>query len=290
MDSSFAIIFILVAIIGWGFGDFYIQRLVRKIGNWQTLFITTFFGAVILTPFVISDFNEIFSFENNTFMVLLGASLILFIGALLDFEALKKGKLAVVEPIWSLEIIASSILAYLIIGEKITFTQGMIIISLIIGLVLVSLRHYRFNKKIWLEKGVFLAVLAAIVMGCANFFIGFGSRASDGIIMNWFLNSFMALASLIFIVYNKRMRNMFKNVKKYNKSVIGMCIFDNAAWIGFAIAMTLAPIGITVALTESYIIIAVLLGVFINKEHLTRHQKVGMIIAIISAIILAGIT
>jgi drug/metabolite transporter (DMT)-like permease len=52
--------------------------------------------------------------------------------------------------------------------------------------------------------------------------------------------------------------------------------------------MTLAPIAISVALSESYIIIAVLLGMFVNKERLRKHQIFGMIVAIISAILLAS--
>src|SRR3989338_3774584 len=164
MDSSLTIVFILMAIIGWGFGDFFIQRSVRKLGDWETLFIVTAFGAIVLFPFVLKDMAELFSFKDNTFLILLGASFILFIAALLDFEALKKGKLAVVEPIWSLEIIASATLAFFILGEELNAGQIILMLFLMAGLVLVSLKNYHLEKKIWLEKGVFLAILSATVM------------------------------------------------------------------------------------------------------------------------------
>ncbi|MSS75081.1 hypothetical protein EXS73_02625 [Candidatus Pacearchaeota archaeon] len=66
-----------------------------------------------------------------------------------------------------------------------------------------------------------------------------------------------------------------------------MCILDNAAWIAFAYAMVLTPIGIVVALSESYILIGVLLGICVNKEHLQLHQKFGLILALGAAIWLA---
>jgi drug/metabolite transporter (DMT)-like permease len=66
-----------------------------------------------------------------------------------------------------------------------------------------------------------------------------------------------------------------------------MIIFDNIAWIAFAFAMTLSPIGITTALSESYIIIAVLLGIFVSKEKLEQHQKIGLVVAVGSAVLLA---
>ena len=69
-----------------------------------------------------------------------------------------------------------------------------------------------------------------------------------------------------------------------------MSVSDKTAWVAFAFAMTLAPIGIVVALSESYIIIAVLLGLAINRERLAAHQKVGLVTAIAAAITLAAIT
>jgi len=290
MSISLTLFFTFIAIVGWGFGDFFIQKMVRKIGNWETLFLITAFGAIALSPFVIKDIPELFTFNSSTFFIMLGASVILLFAALFEFESLKQGKLAIVEPIWSLEIIASTILAFLILNEIINFKQVLLIGFLIIGLILISLKSYHFDKKIWLEKGVFIAVLAAITMGAANFFVGFGARASDGIMMIWFLNCFMALTCLIYLVYNKKIGIMFRQLKENKKPIIGMCILDNAAWLGFALAMAIAPIGITVALSESYIIIPVLLGIYINKEYIRFHQKFGIILAIISAIMLAIVT
>lgn len=277
----------LMAVFGWGFGDFFIQKLVRKIGDWETLFIVCFFGTVILTPFIIGDFKLIF--DSKTFLILLFASAILFVAALLDFEALKKGKLAVIEPLWSLEIIASSVLAFLILKESLDLSQILIMFSLIVGLILVSLRSYHIEKRVWLEKGVFLAILSAFVMGCANFFIGVGARASGGLMMNWFLNIFIAFCSLVYILYKGKTKHMIKDSKKNKWTLLGMCIFDNAAWIGFAFAMTLSSIGITVALSESYIIVSVLLGMIENREKLKYHQKAGLVLALVSAIYLGFI-
>ena len=286
MNIEFSLLFVAIAVVCWGFGDFFIQKYVRKFGDWETLFVITIFGAVVLTPFIIKDLPQIFNLES--LLILLIGSAILSIAALFDFEALRKGKLAVVEPIWSLEIVASTTLAFLVLGEAISLKQGILAGLLVVGLVLVSLKSYHFNKKIWLEKGVIIAVLAAATMGTANFFIGYGSRLSNALVMNWFLNTFMAILCAGYLIYNKRMRSMFQDVKKETKVFFWMCLFDNSAWVAFAVAMTLAPIGITVALSESYIIIAVILGMVVNKEYLMRHQKFGLVLAIVSAMLLAS--
>jgi len=287
MILEIGVLMAFIAMLCWGFGDFLIQKSTRRFGDWETLFLITVFGAIVLFPFV---YNSIPQMNMQQFFILLGASSILLVAAFLDFEALKRGKLSIVEPLWSLEIPVSITLAFLMMKETINFLQISIIIILILGLVLTSLKSHHFSKRIWLEKGVFLAIMAALAMGTANFFIGWGSRISDPLFMNWFLSIFLAIISGLYIVFTGDIKKLTRHVKANKKFIASMCIFDNAAWIAFAFSMSLAPIGIAVALSESYIIIAVLLGVFINKEYLHSYQKVGLILSVIAAITLAIIT
>ncbi len=207
--------------------------------------------------------------------------------AILDFKALKEGKLAIVEPIWSLEILVGAMLAFFIMHEQITFLQIIFIIALIAGLVLISVRSLKDFKHPHFEKAVLIAIISAIVMGSANFFIGWGARETNALVMNWFLNVFIAVPSLVVIILKGNLKNFWPSIKRNKGKLIGMCIFDNAAWIAFAQAMILAPIAIAVSLSESYIIVAVLLGIYVNREKLRIHQKIGLVLAIIAAVILA---
>lgn len=274
--------------LGWGFGDFLIQRSTRKIGDWETLFLICLFGAVVLTPFVYKDIPSLFSsFDNYSIFIMIGASAAVFIAALLEFESLKEGKISVVEPIWSIEIIASAVLAFFVLNEMVTFLQGMLILLLIIGLCMISLKSYHLDRKVWLEKGVLIAVMGAILMGVANFFVGWGARVSSPLLINWFLNVFIIVPIFFILIFRKRFRHLFREIRKNKKVFLGMCLLDNIAWVAFAYAMVLAPISIVVALSESYIVIAALLGIYISKEKLKIHQKIGLVLAVISAIILA---
>src|SRR3989344_6276011 len=165
MALPLGIILALAAMFCWGFGDFFIQKSTRKFGDWETLFIIAIFGVIILFPFVFKDFSEIFNFQSKGFIVLLIASIVLLFAAILDFEALKKGKLSVVEPIYSLEIPIASILAYFLINEAVSTYQIRVIILLVAGLFLVSFKTTHFSKSNWFEKGVILVLLGTIFMG-----------------------------------------------------------------------------------------------------------------------------
>ncbi|MBI2632714.1 DMT family transporter [Candidatus Pacearchaeota archaeon] len=289
MGVELGIIFAFVAMFAWGVGDFFIQRSTRKFGDWETLFFISLFGVIFLFPFVYKDIPTLFLSFDEKYLILLAPSFTILIAALFEFESLKRGKISVVEPLWSLEVPVSALAAFFILKEIPSTLQIILIITLLVGLVLVSLRSYHLEKKIWLEKAVIIGAFSAIIMGLANFLVGVGARETNALIINWFLSTFLALACFIYLISKKNLRKTFKDVIKNKKLLFSMCTLDNIAWVAFAFSMTLAPIALAVALSESYIIIAVLLGLFVNKEYLRKHQKIGLIIAIISAILLASL-
>ena len=288
MNIEIGIIFAFAAMLCWGFGDFLIQKSTRRFGDWETLFFISVLGTAILFPFVYKDLPALFSSFNEKALIFFGASIAILISALFEFESLKQGKIAVIEPLWSLEVPVAALFAFFILKEAPSYLQSAMILVLVAGLVLVSLRTYRLERKVWLEKAVFIAVFSALIMGAANFLVGLCERETNALVINWFLNVFLMIACLIYLLTQKKARILIKNAKEGGWSLWGMCILDNAAWIAFAYAMVFAPIGIAVALTEGFIIIAVLFGLFVNKENLKTHQKIGLVLAVIAAIVLAG--
>lgn len=289
MNITVGIGLAFVAMLCWGFGDFLIQKTTRKLGDWETLFLITLFGAVVLLPFVWKDLPNIFSWGNQL-LVLLIAGTVLFIAGLIDFEALREGKLAVVEPIWSFEVPAAAFLAFFILGERISVLQIILVVLLVISLFLVSFREKTISKKFFLEKGVWLAFLGAFVMGAANFFMGWGGRVSDPLMVNFFTDAFIMILTGIYLIVQGKFVKTFTDLKDKYKIVLPMSIADKVAWLAFVFSMSLAPIAVATALSESYIIVAVILGIAINKEKLQVHQKIGLIGAVTTAVILAIIT
>ena len=291
MTIQVGIAFAFVAMLCWGFGDFLMQRSARRIGNMETLFAISLFGAFILLPFVYGDIISMFTGEQNKVGALLVvASAILFVAALLDIESLRIGKLAVVEPIWSFEIPVSGILAFFVLNERLDVFQYILIAILLVGLCLVSFKEKHISGRFLLEDGVWLAFVAAITMGVANFFVGWGARMTSPITVNFFTSAFIAIIVGTYLVGTGRMKGMKKATRDNQQLIIPMIISDNVAWIAFAYAMSLAPLGIAVALSESYIIVAVILGILVNGEKLQKHQKLGLIIALVAATVLAAIT
>ena len=278
-----------VAMLCWGFGDFMIQKSTRKVGDWETLFIISLFSALFLAPFMWHSLLELFTTANGGIYVLLIASVVLFVAALLDLEALRVGKLAIVEPIWSFEIPSAALLAFIILREHISWTQILLIVILMLGLMLLAFKG-RLSKSMFLEKGIFIALIAAITMGAANFFMGWGGRVTDPLMVNFFTDIFLICASGMYLIHKRKFGKAFTDIRKHFSLLIPMSIADKIAWVAFVFSMSMVSIGVATAISESYIIIAVLLGLFINKEKLQRHQKIGLVCAIFTAIVLAAVT
>jgi len=283
MNTEMGLLAVGVAIISWGVGDFLIQRYTRKFEPWETLFAISIFGMIILTPFVLNELPVILN-SDAVHILIMGAAA-LFIAGLLSFEALSQGKLAAIEPIWSIGTAVAIILAFIVLGEIITLQQLALIIAMICGIFLISVKSL---GKMWLERGIAIAVAAAIILGIADFLMGYGARSIGAVLMNWIIYAFAMMISTIYLVYNRKISDVFRNIAREKVAFLSMCIFYNLAWIAFASAMTIIPIGITVALTEGYILVGVFLGIFLNKEKLILHQIVGVALAVISGILLAA--
>ncbi len=89
MNIDFAILAAFGAMICWGFGDFFIQKTTRKIGDVEALAFIGIIGIIGLLPFVWNDLGALFEMRNLLIVILLG--IITFIAAIINFEALKKG-------------------------------------------------------------------------------------------------------------------------------------------------------------------------------------------------------
>jgi len=272
--------------LSWGIGDFFIQKSTRKLGDWETLFVITLFGTLILIPFVYRSLFLVLS-DSRSLYVLVGSALLLTAAAVFEFESFRRGKMSVVEPMLPFEIPAASVLAFVLLGDRITSLQFGLIVTLIVGLFLVSFRGRVFSLRYFVERGVFLGLLGAGLMGAADFLLGWGSRIADPLTANFVLNVVMVLCSGAVIVATGRSKRLLSDIRENRGVILIMSISDNVAWVGYAFAMSIIPIAIATGLSEASCIVAVLLGIFINREKLQRHQSVGLIIALASAIILA---
>lgn len=273
--TSLGVIAALVAFVGWGLGDFLIQRGTRIIGSVETLFFIGLAACVGLFPFVASEL-AVLTPSDWLSLLILGVSVL--VASYMDFEALRQGKMAVIEPIVGLELPLTVVFA-VTLGHEVLGTTELLLSALVFAGVILAvatrLDHLHYHKRL-LEKGVLFALAAAFGIALVNFLVGENSRELSPLTAVWFGHSFLALACGIVLLVSGKVRLLFRHFKKHPYTILGFSVLDNLAWAAFAISMTFIPISIATTISGSYIALAVLLGLFVSREKVASHQVLGI--------------
>lgn len=295
MTPTYGLIAAFIAFLAWGFGDFAIQRATRSVGTMPAIFSIGAFGSIVLLPFAWNGLG--LAVADGRIVSLLALTIfITFVTAMFELEALRRGKIAVIEPVLSFELLITVAIGILIIKEAVTGWQLLFALIVFLGILLTVLRRepkhwWAFWKKNrWLEPGVLLAIFGAIVMSFANIFTGLVSQSTTPVVAIWYIHTALAIVCLFWFIGHRTTKAVFHKIFTNWRPVLTESVLDNAAWLAFAFAVTALPISITIAITESYIALAALLGIIVNRERLQKHQYAGMVIAIMAAIALAIVT
>jgi drug/metabolite transporter (DMT)-like permease len=283
------VIFAFVAAFSWGVGDFLIQRSAKKFGDGIALFCITAFATVFLFPFVVRDLPYLANVDYR-FWLLLGASLVLLVAALLGLEAFRVGKISVVEPIYALEVPVTVALGSLFLSEGLSAAQGIFIATLMTGILFVSVKSLRVLRRFRLEKGVILAFFATLGLGGTNFLFGLGARHTSPLMINWFTSAFVALVMVGFLTYGRQWKALRRDWRRQKTLILSMSLFRNLAWVAFSFSALTIPIAIATGISECYIVLAAFLGLVWNREKLVTHQKIGLACAVLSAVVLGAIS
>src|SRR3989344_3841181 len=280
------LILVIIATASWTVGDFSIQQGTRKFGDWFTLFLIGIVGLVFLSPFVLSDIGEVVQSGKTLFLLIL-CSVVSLATALLLFEALKRGKLSIIEPIFALELIAA-VASSALAGERLFAASYYLIALIFIGLFFTTVKNpATFLKKgIFFEKGIMYAVIGALLMGFTDFLTGHASREASPLITIWFVHSFLAVTCFAYLFAKGEFFVKFSLVRKNLWMSMRLAVADNVGWLAYAGSMVLVPISIATAITQSYIAFAVMAGIFLNKEKIRFHQLAGIALTVASAILL----
>lgn len=286
-----AMLFAIGAMMSWGIGDFLIQRVARKMGDWQALFFITFAALVVLFPFIRSELHVLR--EPVYLSLLVATGLVTLVAALFDFEALKKGKMAVVEPIISLELPVTVGIGVVLLGERLSLMAWVLILVTFIGIFFVTQASSPFSRsgrrRTLTEKGVMMALAGAIGLGFTNILIGLSSQQISPLFAVWFTHSLIAVACIVYFFATNQWTSVWDHIRLYPKTVAAQSVSDNLGWICYAWAATLAPISLTITVSESYVAVAVMLGLIVNRERLKHHQIAGMILTFIGVTTLSFI-
>ena len=191
----------------WGFGDFVIQKATRKIGDMEALAWIGLLGTIGLLPFVWHDLSLVTSRSN--FLVLFALGVITFIIGIVNFEALKRGKISVVEVILEAELPVAILLGLFFLNESLSGAQALLTILVFGGIILIAAEPGAIKKEHFFEKGAFLALVAAAGYGIIDFLTAVGAKTISSLLTIWFAWATFTLICFIYLAWHGRLKHFF---------------------------------------------------------------------------------
>lgn len=291
MWFNITILFSFLAMFSWGIGDFFVHRVVKRIGYLEALLWINLTAAIGLLPFVIKDIPLMWQKENIVPILLITIANIVF--SLLLLKAYSKAKLSVVDVILLGELPVTIILGMIFFKERLSWLQLIIIIFIIFGVFLISrgpksywhkIKEVFWKKRTNWEKGLFFALFAIIFSGIYNFLTALNAREISPLMAvwaPWTISSFILFGALL---YKKGLKTFWQN-SLANKQVIFLAgTIDTAAWVFYSSAVARQDISIITAIVTGYAVIALFLDVKYNKQKIAYWQYIGAALVVIGSI------
>ncbi len=284
-----SLFFALFTLIGWGVGDIFVALASRKLGAKLSYFwgnILAFLLSSLYIPFAgkISDWRM--------FMLAGALNIIHVLGNISYFRGLEVGNATIVGTLSSAYSLVAIIISLLFFGESLTLSQGIPIVFILTGSILVSLNLEKLatldKDKILTDKGIVYAFGSMIFWG-----IYFALVRIPAEKIGWFWAGYplyLLTFTLPFIMKEVR-TNTFRvfSSAKILITVLLMTLFITTADFSYNLGILKGFTSIVAPVAGAYPVVFVALARFVFKERLSKTQSAGIILSLLG-IVLLGIS
>lgn len=288
MDNTIviSIVFGVLSATSIGIADLVTIGLARKIGLISTGLWEKLLAVIIVTPyFFLTNSGLEIVFKYWDILILL--AFINLLSYLVLIRSLQIGPISVIAPLTTLFSVVALGLAYLLLDERLTFSQIIVISVALIGAVVTVFKPGKINLgSSRLGTGITLGFFATLIIGVQFFVQGAISKE-----VGWFLGVYFpmmfSILGFVPIAFYKREIPW----QKINFKVFGLLLMTSSMKIGafflFSRGAELGSIGIVSVAHTTYPVIPILAGVLLFKERLSYTQVVGIVLLLSSLAILS---
>lgn len=279
---------ILLALLSAGFAG--ITAILAKAGIKKTdstvatairTIIVLLFSCIMV--FIAGSQSSIFSISARTWIFLILSGCATGASWLCYFHALQLGDINKVVPIDKSGITLTMLLAFLILGESLTWKKGAAILLITIGTYLMiekrrSKEPATVKSRSWFIYAVlsavfasFTAILGKIGIAGVESNLGTAIRTAVVLVMAWL------------IVFATKKQRQLKTVPK--RELLFICLSGlatGASWLCYFRALQMGPASVVIPIDKLSILVTIAFSYFVYKEKLSPKALLGL------ALIVAG--
>lgn len=284
----------LSGMFGWGLADFFAKKTIDTVGDTATLMWAHIYGVVIVCSIVLARAtagNQVVNIPTQTkelgvlaFFGVLQALVYFFV-----YRAFGKGKLAILNPVFSSYSGIVVLLSVIIFKEVLPQWQLVTLFFIFMGIVVMNIDHDSFAiKKLKLTKvsGMF-DILAAVALAAiwtvlwSNFVSG-----KDWLVYAAIMYIFMTI-TIFFICMVQRI-NLNVLTPKTWKYFFLIGISEVVAYIGVSYGYSLTShTSIVAVLSAAFSLPTFLLAYWLLKERVNIFQVIGAVIVVAGVVLVS---
>ncbi len=239
-----------------------------------------------LMVFIVGSFNDIQNISNKTLIFLILSGLATGGSWLCYFKALQLGDVNKVAPIDKSSTILTMILAFIILGESLTFTKVIGMIFICIGTYMMITKKDEVEKVIKNNKWMFYAILSAVFASLTSILgkIGISEVESN---LGTAIRTIVVLVMAWIVVFVTKKQEKIKYIDK--KSWIFICmsgITTGLSWLCYYKALQDGEASVVVPIDKLSILFTVILSYVFLKEKLNQKSFIGLIILVVGTLTL----
>lgn len=278
----------LLAMIGWGTGDFIAASTSKEIGFYKTTFWSQLVSLILYLLALLFFFN-LKSVSIMAIGLIILTGFLSTIAFLSFYKGLEIGAPAIISPVSSSWSIVTVVLSIIFLGQKLTLLQGFAVFLVIVGGILTSFKWIDLKKVNFKNpaKGLTFALLSALCSGI--FFIFLDILKQE---LGWFLPLVLIrLAAVIFLTIYLlifRKDSSLPKDKKINYWLILIGGFEFFAMMSYGFGINFQNTALVNPIAAAFPMVTVILSRLFLKEKLEINQFIG-IGAVISALIIISI-
>ena len=274
------LIFALITAFCWGLSTTFIKKSYESFSPIIAVILGGFAGIIILLPFALINGAKLVFWPLVPVATLAAASYIFY------FYALERGKLALTGTVLTIYPLFTIILAALFLSEVTTTIAKIGIVTILFGLIFLSLEKFSGLKNIKLGAWLWWGLTGAALSGLGDFLAkamvsNFDAYSySLAFVIGWLITAF------VMFMFDKR-RTL---PKSFNQNAIFLILAEVLLFLGYMflyLALKDGLASIVVPISASYSVLSLFLALVWLKEKISKPQILGAVLTIIGVIIVS---
>lgn len=278
----------LIAMFAWGAVDFLSAKSARKIGSLLTFFwmqITSFLLVLIYFLFNFQKLN--ITDISRAILITVTPAFFFTIGTFAFYKGLSIGQASLVTPIMGSWAMITAVLSIIFLNEILKINQIIAIISIILGIILVSTNiKGSFKNKLSFFTGTKEGIISMLSYGIAAFLLAFAIKSLGWFIPAFFCRLFILIFIILYAFFSKQSLRAKFQPSTWNL-ILPIAFLDIIAFFAYSIGVSSEYASIVAPIAASSPLVTTILAQIFLKEKLVLSQIFGVIITIFGLILIS---